>query len=790
MNSIESIVKIMQVLLTVPMNIQQRRRISMSSTKEILDNYIYPALDRSELLKDLKPMDKGDYYVLDCPKCNRHDAFIYKTSIIIICKHIISCGFTQSLWDYIQHKGGLSNQETLQELARLAHYDLPKQEFAKKEFNLDEKKDEILRLAMTYCRKKLFESEGKDALSYLIDERKLSEEEIKIAEIGYYPSQTAIKDYFNDNHKDIPLAKIESTGLLTRGFGDTHKLIIPWKDTIGRIVGLVARSVSKDAEPKYKYSLGMKKHIPFNIDKVIGKQNLIIVEGLFDAITPFVKGVNGVIAVGGSNLTQEQLTIIISKGSKNVLIAFDNDAAGIKATEKAIKMINDKGLNAYVIDLQECKDPDEFIMQKGVEEFKIAAENASTIALWRFNQSIRKFKNTEIEKRDFFKAAANLIPGADKLDQSKITKEAARILDVNQEYIEQEFKEYIKKQSVKEKVDKRNKKVETAVKSAQIEINSGNYAKAEKLLHDHASEASSAVNLFEIKPYRLSDAEQDIKETSPGLETGFEELDKIIKIPNAAITIIAARPSHGKTAFLMNCFLNLIKYYQGKSFFFFSYEETKTQIFIKLISILSKCIVRENDNLAQIANYIKGGNKTNEQIEQAKIIYDEYAEEKRLLITDYPYYGDDLCDVLKLLKSQYDVGAICIDYFQKIKYKDRLPARQLEIQKVSEKILETAKSLSLPIILGAQVNREVKKFEDLSLSTLREAGDIEQDANLVIGLFNPTMNEAKNPAAKLINHEIQLKLKILKNRNGPANDVIPLFFNPITQKIFCKNEET
>ena len=97
----------------------------MKETKNLLDFEIYPNLDRAEAVKGLNPRDKGKYYLLTCPKCGKAETYLYKTGIYIKCSRINKCGYAQSLWDYIQNTKGLTNQETLRELARLAGYTLP-----------------------------------------------------------------------------------------------------------------------------------------------------------------------------------------------------------------------------------------------------------------------------------------------------------------------------------------------------------------------------------------------------------------------------------------------------------------------------------------------------------------------------------------------------------------------------------------------------------------------------------------------------------------------------------------
>ena len=89
----------------------------------------------------------------------------------------------------------------------------------------------------------------------------------------------------------------------------------------------------------------------------------------------------------------------------------------------------------------------------------------------------------------------------------------------------------------------------------------------------------------------------------------------------------------------------------------------------------------------------------------------------------------------------------------------------------------------MPIILGCQFNREVKEEKDLNLSSLREAGDIEQDANLVLGLYNAAMQTAEKDDTPFMQTEAELIVKILKNRNGAVNKKVSLDFITPTLRI-------
>ena len=108
----------------------------------------------------------------------------------------------------------------------------------------------------------------------------------------------------------------------------------------------------------------------------------------------------------------------------------------------------------------------------------------------------------------------------------------------------------------------------------------------------------------------------------------------------------------------------------------------------------------------------------------------------------------------------------------------------MEIQKISGDLLDTAKRSGVAIILGAQLNRggETKDAKNISLDQLRESGDIEQDANLVLGLFNHARADYDvNPDSDRSSDPVTtIDVKILKNRSGATNVYTSLSFDSPT----------
>ena len=291
-----------------------------------------------------------------------------------------------------------------------------------------------------------------------------------------------------------------------------------------------------------------------------------------------------------------------------------------------------------------------------------------------------------------------------------------------------------------------------------------------------------------ILPYTFSDLLRDVKRRKEGLRIGIRSIDKILQIPEGAITVIAGRPSHGKTTFMLNIFLNMVRDNTDKKFIFFTYEETEEQIGLKCLNIICDLELDQYRNTEAIMNYLRMNREDIRELERGKETFSNLTREGRLWLVGEAYYIDDLVLVIEnLVLRNKNIGGIFIDYIQKIKIRERYQTRQVEIQKISEKLLECAKKLRIRIIVGAQLNREVKDSRHVTLSSLRESGDIEQDANVVLSVYNESVSkqeekEEEEEARKMVD----LEVRVLKNRNGVSGKRVVLKFVRPTLKIVDK----
>lgn len=755
-----------------------------NNTSEVL-NEIYTTLDRQKVVAELNPKlrssGKGEYYEIDCPKCSeKGKAFIYSNGKQITCNRKDQCGHTTTLWDYVKDKKGLTNQETLQELSNLSSFTLPElnEEYVQK-IGKSMDRAKLIESTMDFYKAQIWTNHGKEIRLYL-NSRGYSDDEILSMELGFNPSFKETTAYLiGQGYKEYSINDV----LKYLPYRDTHQLVFPYRDFSGRSSDLWGRLTSKSKEEaKYKPYTEASKSTPFYLDKARGMKELILVEGYFDAMIATERGVKGVIALGGSRLMKDHLESIVKNGTKRIFLSLDNDQAGFDGTEQAIKMIVHTDIEVFVVTLPKgSKDPDEMITKHGVDSFCELIKQAQSGAKWLGKCVSGKYDtNSDVGRRTAIKEVFSCLESIkNPLDRKDLLDSVSSSLDIPMDLLRPSLEEAGKV----ENIDKFKKGCEDLFNEGSKLLEECNFDALDKLLKKSKPDLKSTTPFLTIQPYTLSDLQKDLARTKEGLKTGYQDLDELVRIPNEAITLIGGRPSHGKTTFMLNLFLNQIRLYPNLHFYFFSYEETRQQIAVKIINILSGWIFDEAKNIIQLEGYLKSGSNSFQMVERGKQEYQTFVNSGRLRIIAEPYYVDDLSTQIAYLRAREPLGAVFIDYIQKVKNKQKFGTRQLELQNTSEIILETAKSCSIPIILGAQLGRDRESKDKVKLDNLREAGDLEQDANLVLGIFNPSMEKAHEEQTQLKSRTVNLNVTPLKNRNGIVNKTVILDFDRPLLKI-------
>ncbi len=243
-----------------------------------------------------------------------------------------------------------------------------------------------------------------------------------------------------------------------------------------------------------------------------------------------------------------------------------------------------------------------------------------------------------------------------------------------------------------------------------------------------------------------------------GLSTGFAELDKMTAgLHGGELTIFAARPSMGKTAFSLNIAGHAaIK--MKKTVAYFSLEMGKEAVMTRMLSAEAKVSMQE----------LRSG-KIQDSSWPRLINAAGLLSEAPLFIDDTPGISPfEIRARCRRLKAQHGLDLIVIDYLQLMDLKQRVESRERAVAEISKGLKTIAKELNIPVIALAQLNRGVEGRSDRRpmLSDLRESGSIEQDADVIGLLYREDYYDKEDP-----DKQGHAEVIIGKQRNGPTGTV-------------------
>ena len=242
-----------------------------------------------------------------------------------------------------------------------------------------------------------------------------------------------------------------------------------------------------------------------------------------------------------------------------------------------------------------------------------------------------------------------------------------------------------------------------------------------------------------------------------GIATGFIDLDhRTSGLQPSDLVLVAARPSMGKTAFVLNI-AQYVAFHNNLATAIFSLEMSKEQLVNRLFSLESRVD----------AQLLRSGNLADSDweklIEGAGII-----GKSKLIIDDTPGISiSELRSKCRKYKLEQDLKLIIIDYLQLMSGSGRSDSRQQEISDISRSLKGLARELNVPVIALSQLSRQVEQRPDHRpmLSDLRESGAIEQDADVVMFLYRDDYYNKDTPDKNIA------EIIIAKQRNGPIGTV-------------------
>lgn len=335
---------------------------------------------------------RGRTYVCNCPFHSEKtpSCTIYPEQQSFYC---YGCGAGGDVITFIRRIENLSFMESIEMIAKRCGLIIPENKEEEKRSRTRARTFEINRAAANFYFKNLTGND-KTGLAYFA-ERKLLPATIKKYALGFAPNSWdgLSKHLLQKNFSEDELI---TAGLCHRskngGIYDVfrNRVMFPIVDTRGNVIGFGGR-VMDDSTPKYLNTAQTpvfdkgRNLFSLNFAKDSSSNIIILAEGYMDVIAINQAGFSNVVATLGTAITADQARLI-SRYASEVIIAYDSDGAGQKATKKAIAHFNDVGLSARILHIENAKDPDEYIKKFGSDRFRLLLEKSGDAIAFQMEQ--------------------------------------------------------------------------------------------------------------------------------------------------------------------------------------------------------------------------------------------------------------------------------------------------------------------------------------------------------------------------------------------------------------------
>ena len=336
--------------------------------------------------------------------------------------HCFGCGKGGGVVSFVMELENLPYLDALRLLAKRAGMEFP-------EGDLDEsgrrRRARLLQLnkeAARYFHSQLHSPAGREGLEYLRG-RGLSKGIMTRFGLGFAPESwdsltkaMADKGFAKGDLLDAGLAVSGKKGGVYDRF--RNRVMFPIIDLRGDVIGFGGR-VLGDGTPKYLNSPDTpvfnksRNLFALNLAKTTKLGRIVLTEGYMDTISLYQAGFDCAVASLGTALTADHAKLL-SRFTKEVVICYDADAAGVQAANRAIPMLEKTGLKVRVLRVNGAKDPDEFIRKYGPDAFARLLDQSENYVEYNLGQLQSKYDLTDpVQKTEFARAAAEMLAGLD-----------------------------------------------------------------------------------------------------------------------------------------------------------------------------------------------------------------------------------------------------------------------------------------------------------------------------------------------------------------------------------------
>ncbi|MBO5318053.1 MAG: DNA primase, partial [Oscillospiraceae bacterium] len=330
--------------------------------------------------------------------------------------------------NFMMELEGMSYPDAVRALAKRAGMEVPEDEQYQSRYRKQERLWALMKEAGRFFHAQLSTPAGAKCLEYT-QKRGLSQSIITRFGMGYAPDSwnslvdaMRKKGYTDQELIDADLVG-EKNGRIYDRFRD--RLMFPIIDVRGYVIGFGGR-VLGDGTPKY---LNTSETLIFNKRKNLFGLNfakktkypyLILVEGNVDVVTLHQFGFDNAVASLGTSLTEEHAALL-SRYTEQVVLTYDSDAAGQRAAQRAIPMLEKVGIQVKVLQMKDAKDPDEFLHKFGKDKFKLLLEDSANRVEYQLGAIASKYDlSLDDERVKYIHEAAELISSLGSAVQREI----------------------------------------------------------------------------------------------------------------------------------------------------------------------------------------------------------------------------------------------------------------------------------------------------------------------------------------------------------------------------------
>ena len=323
--------------------------------------------------------------------------------------------------NFVMELEGLSYGDAVRSLAQRAGLEVPEDEQYQSRYKQQERLWALHKDAARFFHSQLYSPLGTEALAYA-QKRGMPQKILTAFGIGYAPDSwdslvraMKQKGYTEQELKDSGLVTVsQKNGNILDRFRD--RLMFPIIDVRGNIIGFGGRILNND--PNAAKYLNSPETLIFNKRKNLFALNLakksklgyiILVEGYMDAISLHQYGFDCAVASLGTALTEDGATLL-SRYTEQVVLIYDGDNAGQRATARAIPILERAGLQVKVLQMQDAKDPDEYLKKFGADKFRLLLEGCANRVEYQLSAIEKKYDLRQDDQRvQYLQECAQLV---------------------------------------------------------------------------------------------------------------------------------------------------------------------------------------------------------------------------------------------------------------------------------------------------------------------------------------------------------------------------------------------